>query len=208
MNVKLTLYHFKEIQKSGFTLDMVFLLKLLEEGHDIKEACNGNTKMEMIYQGVYRKGLVSESGKLTLSGKNVLKFLKEEAPKDKIIKTKPASEDFAKWWKAFPGTDTFEHKGSKFAGTRSLRREIENCKLKFNAILSEGEYTADDLVAALEFEVLQKKENSIKTGTNKMTYMQNSMTYLNQRTFEPFIELVKEGMTVVETNKPTGGTDI
>jgi hypothetical protein len=74
--------------------------------------------------------------------------------------------------------------------------------------LSEGEYTADDLVAALEFEVLQKKENSVKTGTNKMTYMQNSMTYLNQRTFEPFIELVKEGMTVVETNKPTGGTDI
>lgn len=208
MNVKLTLFHFKEILKSGFTLDMVFLLKLAEEGHDLKDICKGDVKLEILYQSVYRKGLVSESGKLTLTGKNVLKFLKEEAPKDKIIKKKPASEDFTRWWKAFPGTDTFEHKGKKFAGTRSLRREVENCKLKFNAILAEGDYTADDLIAALEFEVLQKKENSIKNNTNKMTYMQNSMTYLNQRTFEPFIELVREGMKVVEEVKPTGGTDI
>jgi hypothetical protein len=208
MNVKLTLFHFKELLKSGFTLDMVFLLKLVEEGHDLKDICKDDVKLGIVYQSVYRKGLVSESGKLTLTGKNILKFLKEEAPKDKIIKKKPASEDFARWWKVFPGTDTFEHKGSKFAGTRSLRREIENCKLKFNAILSEGEYTADDLIAALEFEVLQKKENSLKNNTNKMTYMQNSMTYLNQRSFEPFIELVKEGIVVVESQKPTGGTDI
>ena len=180
----------------------------MEEGHDLKDICKDDVKLGIVYQSVYRKGLVSESGKLTLTGKNILKFLKEEAPKDKIIKKKPASEDFARWWKVFPGTDTFEHKGSKFAGTRSLRREIENCKLKFNAILSEGEYTADDLIAALEFEVLQKKENSLKNNTNKMTYMQNSMTYLNQRSFEPFIELVKEGIVVVESQKPTGGTDI
>ena len=50
MNVKLTLYHFKELLKNGFTLDMVFLLKLVEEGHGLKEACNGNVKLEMLYQ--------------------------------------------------------------------------------------------------------------------------------------------------------------
>lgn len=209
MNVKLTLYHFKELLKNGFTLDMVFLLKLVEEGHDLKEACNGNVKLEMLYQGLYRKGLLSESGKLTLTGKNVLKFLKEEAPTEKtVLKKKPASEDFERWWKAFPGTDTFKHKDKTFAGTRALRRDIENCKLKFNAILSEGEYTADDLIAALEFDILQKKENSVKNNENKLKYMQNSLTYLTQRSFEPFIELVREGITVKESTKPVGGTDI
>jgi hypothetical protein len=208
MNVKLTLYHFKELLKNGFTLDMVFLLKLVEEGHDLKDACNGDPKLEILAQGIYRKGLISGENKITLTGKNVLKFLKEEAPKDKIIKKKPASEDFERWWKAFPGTDTFKHKDKSFPGSRSLRRDVENCRLKFNAILSEGEYTADDLIAAVEFDVLQKKENSYKSGENKLKYMQNSLTYLTQRSFEPFIELVKQGITIEEKPKPVGTTDI
>jgi len=208
MNVKLTLYHFKELLKNGFSLDMVFLLKLVGEGHDLKDACNGDPKLEILAQGIYRKGLISGENKITLTGKNVLKFLKEEAPKDKIIKKKPATEDFQRWWKAFPGTDTFKHKDKSFPGSRSLRRDVENCRLKFNAILSEGEYTADDLVAAVEFDVLQKKENSYKSGENKLKYMQNSLTYLTQRSFEPFIELVKQGITIEEKLKPVGTTDI
>lgn len=208
MNIKLTLYHFKELLKNGFSLDMVFLLKLVEEGHDLKDACNGDPKLEILAQGIYRKGLISGENKITLTGKNVLKFLKEEAPKDKIIKKKPASEDFERWWKAFPGTDTFKHKDKSFPGSRSLRRDVENCRLKFNAILSEGEYTADDLIAAVEFDVLQKKENSYKSGENKLKYMQNSLTYLTQRSFEPFIELVKQGITIEEKPKPVGTTDI
>lgn len=208
MNLKLTLYHFKELQKSGFTLDMIFLLKLAEEGHDLKALCVGDPKMEILYQGVRRKGLLSENDKVTLTGNNVLKFLKEEAPQDKIIKKKPANEDFDRWWKAYPGTDTFKHAGKTFSGTRALRRSIDDCRTKFNSILSEGEYTADDLIAALEFDVLQKKENSVKNNDNKLRYMQNSLTYLNQRSFEPFIELVKEGIAIKESVKPTGATDI
>jgi ABC-type glutathione transport system ATPase component len=89
-----------------------------------------------------------------------------------------------------------------------LRNDKENCKLRFNSILAEGEYTVDDLIAALEFDVLQKKENSVKTSSNKLTFMQNSYAYLNQRTFESFIELVKAGTQIEETNKTIGGTDI
>lgn len=208
MNVKLTLFHFKELQKNGFNLDMIFMLKLAEEGYDIIEISKGNAKLEIVCQGVYRKGLISQDHKITTVGKNILAFLKEEAPKEKMVKVKVVNEDFEKWWKAYPGTDTFEHKGKKFSGSRSLRTDKENCKLRFNAILAEGEYSVDELVTALEFDVLQKKENSVKTGMNKITFMQNSLTYLNQRTFEPFIELVKEGISVVESNKPVGGTDI
>ena len=64
------------------------------------------------------------------------------------------------------------------------------------------------MIAALEYEVLQKKENSVKTKTNRLTFMQNSLTYLNQRTFEPFIELIREGKKIVEEPIIRGGTDI
>jgi hypothetical protein len=74
--------------------------------------------------------------------------------------------------------------------------------------LSEGDYTADDLIAAIEFDVLQKKENSYKSGENKLKYIQNSLTYLTQRSFEPFIELVKQGIVIEEQAKPAGTTDI
>jgi hypothetical protein len=38
--------------------------------------------------------------------------------------------------------------------------------------------------------------------------MQNSLTYLNQRSFEPFIELIREGKTIEEKPIIKGGTDI
>jgi hypothetical protein len=187
---------------------MVFLLLLAKEDVDIKTLCATSPKLGMLYQGVYRKGLVTEDNKITLTGQAVLEFLKEETPDKPLAKKKSIDGDFDKWWKAYPGTDTFKHKGQSFVGTRGLRKDKEECKIKFDKILDEGEYTADEMIGALAYEVLQKKENSVKGKVNKLTFMQNSLTYLNQRTFEPFIELVREGNNIVEAPKPTGGTDI
>jgi hypothetical protein len=73
----------------------------------------------------------------------------------------------------------------------------------------EGEYTAAQLIAALNFEILQKKESSLQTSSNRMTFMQNSVTYLNQRAYEPYIELINSGEQINESQqKPKGGTDI
>ena len=208
MNVKLTLFHFKELQRLGFTLDMIFLLKLAEENADLKAICSGNAKLEIILQGIQRKGLITSQNKLTLMGNNLINFLKEEAPEEKIVKLKANADDFERWWKAYPGTDTFTHNGVKFEGTRAFRAKKDECQVKFNSILNEGDYTPDDLIAAIEFDVLQKKENSFKTKTNRLTFLQNTLTYLNQRTFEPFIELIKEGHKI-EVSKPISkGTDI
>jgi hypothetical protein len=80
--------------------------------------------------------------------------------------------------------------------------------VKYNSTLGEGDYTAKELMAALEYEILQKKENSIKTKTNRLTFMQNSLTYLNQRSFEPFIELIRDGKTIKESAEPIKGMDI
>lgn len=115
---------------------------------------------------------------------------------------------FEQWWKVYPGTDTFSHKGMEFSGNRGLRVNKDECKIKFDKIVNEGEYTAEELIEALKFDVLQKKENSVKTKANKVTYMQNSLTYLNQRSFEPFIELIKEGQLIKESPEQINTFDI
>jgi hypothetical protein len=85
----------------------------------------------------------------------------------------------------------------------------DDCRLKFEKILLEGEYTAVQLIDALNYEILQKKENSVTTNSNRLTFMQGSSVYLNQRSFEPFIELINDGSKVdIAPQKPTGGTDI
>ena len=206
--MNITLYHFEEIYKAGYTLDMLYLLKLIEEGNDASSLCE-NERMSVLCQTVRRKGLLSENFKITLIGKSVLGFLDEKGePEMKLVKSKIVSNDFDDWWKAYPGTDTFSHKKVDFTGTRSMRAKKDDCKLKLKNILSEGEYTIKEMIAALEYEVLQKKENSVKTKTNRLTFMQNSLTYLNQRTFEPFIELIREGKKIVEEPIIRGGTDI
>jgi hypothetical protein len=207
MNLNITLSHFEELIKKSYSLDLVFLLKLIEEEADISGLCENSAKVCALLQSLVRKGLVTEQNKITLQGKELLTFIGNEQP-TKIVKKKAPDSEFEEWWKAFPGTDTFVHKGVKFTGSRSLRQNKEDCKLKFNKILLEGDYTAAELIAALNYDVLQKKENSVKQRSNKLTYLQNSATYLNQRSFEPFIELIKEGVKVEEAHKPIGGTDI
>jgi hypothetical protein len=208
MKLDITVYHFEEILKAGYSLDIIYFLKLVEEGTDATALCD-NPKMSVLCQTLRRKGLLTESFKLTLIGKSVLGFLDEEGtPETKLVKKKQDSNDFDEWWKTYPGTDTFTHKNKEFTGTRSMRTKKDDCKAKLNAILQEGEYTIDELIAALKYEVLQKKENSYVSKTNKLSYMQNSLTYLNQRSFEPFIELIREGKTIEEKPIIKGGTDI
>jgi hypothetical protein len=208
MNLKITPYHFEEIIKKGYSLDVIFLLKLIEQQFDIQPLCEGSAKIAALQQTLIRKGLISESDqKITTQGQELIKFI-ETKEATKIVKLKPVTTEFEDWWKVYPGTDTFKHKGKSFSGSRSLRQNKEECRIRFNKILLEGEYTAADLISALQFDVNQKKENSVKSNTNKLTYMQNSLTYLNQRSYEPFIELIKEGAQVQETPEVVGGTDI
>jgi hypothetical protein len=207
-NLKITPYHFEELIKKSYSLDVIYLLKLIEDQFDVQPLCQNSMKIAALYQTLIRKGLISETDeKITTQGAELLKFM-ETKEATKIVKRKPATSEFEEWWKAYPGSDTFTHKGKKFSGARSLRQNKDECRLRFDKILLEGEYTAAQLIEALEFDVLQKKENSVKTGNNKLTYMQNSLTYLNQRSFEAFIELIKQGEKVEEANKPVGGTDI
>ena len=208
MNLTLTFSHFKELMKAGYSLDMLCFIRLIEEGNDPDDMCTDDSKMKVLYQTVRRKGLLSETNKVTIIGKEVLSFLDEKVEQPKIPKKKKTDKDFDKWWNKYPGTDNFTHKGQTFTGTRAMRKGKEECRIKFDNIVAEGDYTVQELIAALEYEIMQKKENSVKTKTNRLSFMQSSITYLNQRSFEPFIELIREGKTVTESPEPIKGMDI
>jgi len=209
MKLQITPEQFEEIIKRSYNLDIVFLLRMIDEKYDITQLYKNSMKLAAVYQSLIRKGLISETDdKITVLGRDLLDFLETKDSK-KIIKRKPATADFEEWWKSYPGTDSFEYKGRVFRGTRAIRKGKDECRLKFDKILLEGEYTASQLISALKYEVTQKKETSVSTNSNRITFMQNSVTYLNQRTFEPFIELINEGAIMLEApNKPKGGTDI
>lgn len=164
--------------------------------------------MSLMCQTLLRKQLVTRENRLTTEGKELLAFF-DLPSREKITRIARDQDGFEKWWAAYPGTDTFKHKEKSFAGSRALRINKEECQIKFNKIILEGEYDAELLIKALNFDVMQKKENSVKMKTNKLTYMQNSLTYLNQRSFEPFIDLIKEGETIKEApDEYKGSVDI
>lgn len=209
MKLNVSPQQFEELIKKGYNLDVIFLLKLIDEQFDVSPLSEGSMKIASVYQSLIRKGLITNNDeKLTTIGKDLLEFMNTKSD-GKIIRRKPATTDFEEWWKTYPGTDSFEYKGKKFTGTRAIRKGKDECRLKFDKIILEGEYTALQLIAALNYELLQKKEASVTTNSNRMTFMQNSVTYLNQRAFEAYIELINEGATVdIAPQKPTGGTDI
>lgn len=206
MKLQMTIEKLQELLNRGYSVDHIVVLKAIDEGIDISENIKENPKIDLLYQALVRKALIFEENKLTITGKELLVFV-DSKDKKRIAKPKVASSEFDLWWDAYPRTDTFEYKGKKFTGSRSFRVGKDDCRTKFSKILLEGEYSAQQLVDALNLEVFQKKERSVKENNNKMNYMQNSLTYLNQRTFEGFIELLKQGVTITET-KTIGATDI
>lgn len=193
MKMNINISHFEELMKRGYSLDMVYLLMLIDEGADLSGLYQENERASNIRSSMLRKALITEDDKITLLGKDLLDFI-SSVKRGRLEKKKVLSTEFDEWWKAFPGTDTFEYKGKKFIGSRALRQNKDACRVKFEKIIIEGDYKAEDLIEALKYDVAQKKEASFKTGNNKLSYMQNSLTYLNQRSFEPFIELIKKGV--------------
>ena len=196
MKFNVTPSHFEQLLKQSYSLDHIFLLKLIEANIDIQPLTDGSMKIAGLYQSLVRKGLVSDvTQEITQVGRELLTFADTEV-KEPIKKLKQKSSDFETWWNAFPATDNFEHRNKKFSGSRGLKRSREDCRIKFNKILAEGEYTAQLITDATALDVFLKKEASVKNNENRLSFIQNSLTYLTQRSFEPFIEMIKTGMEI------------
>ena len=61
MNLKLTPYHFEELIKKSYSLDLIFLLKLVEEQYDIASLKEASVKIAALHQTLVRKGLITET---------------------------------------------------------------------------------------------------------------------------------------------------
>jgi hypothetical protein len=208
MKTDITTEHFSELIKKSYSMDMVFLLAFIQQGIDPKPLCDDSAKINAIYTSLIRKGFITEDNKLTVLGLDILDFISKKTT-TKFVKQKPIQSDFDAWWTDFPSTDFFTIANKKFMGSRALRTNKQKCKLEFDKIVGEGEYTVNDIINATKFDVSQRKIGSFKKGTNQITFMQNSLTYLNQRSFEAFIELSKKSVAedFVE-RKITGSFDI
>jgi hypothetical protein len=208
---KLTISHFEQLLKQSYSLDQIYLLKLVEANIDIQPSVDGSMKIAGLYQSLVRKGLISDvTQAITQTGRELLTYVDSEV-KEPIKKKKQSSSDFDNWWNTFPSTDNFEYKGKNFLGSRGLKRAREDCRIKFNKILSEGDSTAEEIVKATLLDVFLKKEASVKFGENRLKYIQNSLTYLTQRSFEPFVEMVRTGIDPKQMHESTPtkkGTDV
>jgi hypothetical protein len=205
---KIKHYHFEQLIKKGYSLDIIYILKLLKGTSDITEMCKGSKKINAIYMSVIRKGLYSEvTKKLTVEGDNLLAFLETQEPilvKKKVLK----EDDFDSWWAVFPSTNKFTHNGASFGVSRSFKAKKEDCRQLFKKLVNEKKFTANEIIKATEYDVLMKKNESVKSRQNRLTFLQNSHTYLLQEAFQGFVELIGEKQNFSSGRTSGGSTDI
>lgn len=119
-------------------------------------------------------------------GKSVIEKVMNFDP----VRTKnnsPFKKLFEEFWELYPGTD----KHSIYPKTRALKSNRKGCEEKYKKLIEEG-VKHEDIIKALRYEIEERKKTSGKD--NKLSFMKNSSTWLNQREFE----IIQETMTDTE----------
>lgn len=190
------------LARERLTIDHLLILECLyNKDYDILDKYDKNFTLEKAlnnYQNLERKELIVPDNAdgsyyiISLLGKELYEELIDLS--NGIQVSTPGirqSRDkyFDEFWDAYPATATWTSEdGRKFTSGRSLRtgRKEDNRKVYYK-IINEGKYNPKQIIDALNYEIAAKKKQSLKTGDNHMQYMQGSLTWLNQRTFENFI---------------------
>jgi hypothetical protein len=200
----LTPLQFQQILSSHLDLNTVYLLWCLDKGIATDEEVTSQ-KAKGYLQTLSRKGFIAESGTITVLGKEYLQSLTTQTSDLKaVIKTMhtKATESFDTWWSIFPGTDKFKVGSKVFEGSRGLRQKKDDCRELFKTLVNKGEYTAEEIIEATKLDIETRKKNSVKKSENTLKYLQNSYTYLNQRSFDGYVDDVRAGTRAGEG--PTG----
>jgi hypothetical protein len=187
-------FEFIELISSGISLDQIYLLELAEKNADLQELLKDNLQGLGSLQALVRRGYIID-GAISEAGQKLLNYIREAAgPTVRLKKRASMSEDeFETFWQAYPATDTIViNDRIVMKGTRALRKgDKQDLRVKLSKILLEGKYSLEDIIRALRFEVKQKVDESLKKKENKLSFMQNISSYINQRTFEAYIEISK-----------------
>lgn len=204
----------KRANEERLTIDHLFILEAMyHEEYDILDYYDeGYTKERCLlnYQNLERKQFIIPDTATTyyvisVTGKE---FYEELLSLSKGVTTTSYKANnvvrdkrFEEWWEAYPSTATWATpEGKKFVSGRSLRSgSKEENRKAYLKILNEGKVTHDELISCLKYEISAKKKQSIETNSNHLQFMKGSLAYLNQRTFENFIELVRAGDSIDES---------
>ena len=66
MKLTVSPQQYEELIKRGHNLDVIFLLKLIDEQYDISPLCKGSMKIASVYQSLIRKALITKDDALTV----------------------------------------------------------------------------------------------------------------------------------------------
>lgn len=189
-------------------LNLLYLLESYDREIDLSKYAE-NPKFDGWKQTLIRKSLINENGKVLNAGKMVLELIHKQMSRKAEKLTKNVSDEetaFDRWWKTYPGTDNFVINSKYFKGSRSFRVEKDACRLLYNRILNSGEYTETELLEAIKLEVENRKDESYRTGENKLKYLKNTGAYLRQYAFDAYVELIRKGFKAQDQSK-TNQTD-
>lgn len=185
-----------EIESTGLSFDQFLALYKLYSYEYGARIIEYNSDMINTYIELEDKKLIkiitNDNGALTFhlreDGKVLMdKFLSKSIEINKPVTTeiKDKNHMFEEFWMTFPNSD--EH--SIYKKTRVLKAGKDNCKRKYFEYLRQG-IKHEDIIKALRYEIKLRRDNN--NGQNKMTYMKNSLTWLNQKEFEILLETMDE----------------
>lgn len=127
----------------------------------------------------------------------------------KELKKVKAEHDtkFIEWWDTYPvgnaWKDDAEHGNKMYPGSRGFKTKKDECEKLYLKALAEGT-KHEDMLGAIKYEVNEKKREARRTGQNKLDYMVNTHSYLLNKLYINFIEMMKLDTTPGKNspNKP------
>lgn len=177
--------HFDSLLKQKIPLECIFLLEMLVNERDVD-----NEPYLSYLQRLQRKGYIDGKQQLTEYGKALYKSLFEDVVAVKPKRAVEKNDLFEKWWETYPATNDFEINGRHFQGSQVKRVQKAECQKMFNVL--SNSYKPEDIIDATAYHIKNAKEVSFKKRENQLTYVTNSLRYLTQKYFEPFIGKLKK----------------
>lgn len=187
-NIKETVI--ERLVSERLNLGHLWALERLTEGKEVSQKflLAPLTRKEMVLEGLLTtKGIefLQELG--TLQGKRGKRVLSN------VSNVADIDTWFDSWWALFPRTDRFNYEGIDFFGGRGLRINKDKCKELFREMVLKNEFTGEQILEATRKDIQARKKASKVEGKNKLTFLNNSVTYLRQQIFSPYVGIEEEG---------------
>lgn len=160
----------------------------------IKNEGELNNQHKHIFSALKRKMWIDDNLKLNIAGLDVLRQLEEleknpkELKSDKIKENfkEEIKEKFEEWWNVYPSTNNFTYRSTHFTGIQSKRIKKEDCFDLFYKLTLKFE--PDLIIRATANHIEIAKLESYNKGQNQITFIPNSLRYLREEIFLPFIK--------------------